>query len=84
MSITRDQWLAAWDEASGPVDGDDGWMTIKEIAVEMGVNRWTAQRRLDVMIQKGLAQKGIARKPFSNGGPNPSYKPVSCYKLTPK
>ena len=56
MSITRDDWLTALNEAGYTVDVDDqSAVTIGEFAEMFQVTTSTAQSRLDALVKAGKA-----------------------------
>ena len=61
-TITRDDWLAALEEATaGRVDNDPSLLTYMDFAAMFGVAIGTARDRLRMLVSKGLAKRSTKR-----------------------
>lgn len=79
MSISREEWLTALNEAGFKDDEHDPEsITVPEFAALMGMTRITAERRLKALVTVGKAKKAYKRVVRANGAPQtlPSYRLV--------
>lgn len=63
MGISRDDWLNALRDVSGPVDPDA--LTVQEFAELLGISPATAWRKMTTLVNSGKAvrtQKEIRRR----------------------
>ena len=67
MSITRDEWLKAMDEAGMGVAHDPDAITIDEFAALVQLGRAAASRRLELLVASGRATRTQRRGTASNG-----------------
>lgn len=63
MTISRDSWLSALQQAED--QGDPDALSVQEFAEMLGCKRFTAQARLNLMVEKQLA---VRTHKYKNGG----------------
>lgn len=67
MSLTRDDWLRALDEAGVPHEHDAAALTVDEYAEMFTISRVTAGRQLDRLVKAGKAARTYKRQCDRNG-----------------
>lgn len=65
--ISRDEWLAALDEAGLRDENDDDAITVNEFARLMGLTRWMATLKLRALVEMGKAAETHKRVTRSDG-----------------
>ena len=82
VNISRDEWLAALDEANAgnAAPDDPSWVSIYEYADLVGCHYNKARRDLKRMVQAGKAEQQTRRRRTDDG----AIRPVVCYRLVKK
>lgn len=79
--ISREEWLAALEEANAATDqSDPNWLSIYEYAALIGCHYNKARRDLKRLVSVGMADQQLRRRRTDDG----ALRPVMCYRLLKK